>query len=87
MKKVNFINSSLNEGVTPSGIALSFDGFSSISRHYFLGYFGKMKKIKNSLFKPSYTSLMTTNQPMFVLAKQIQGQYLDIFAIFGGLHI
>jgi hypothetical protein len=32
-KKVNFINSSQNEGLSPSGIALSFDGLSSISWH------------------------------------------------------
>jgi hypothetical protein len=30
-KKVNFINSSQNEGLSPSGIALSFDGFGLIS--------------------------------------------------------
>jgi hypothetical protein len=29
-KKVNFINSSQNEELSPSGIALSFDGFGSI---------------------------------------------------------
>jgi hypothetical protein len=28
-KKVNFVNSSLNEGLSPSGIALSFYGFGS----------------------------------------------------------
>jgi hypothetical protein len=32
-KKVNFVNSSQNEGLSPSGIALSFDGFGSISWH------------------------------------------------------
>jgi hypothetical protein len=32
-KKVNFINLSENEGLSPSGIALSFDGFGSISWH------------------------------------------------------
>jgi cbb3-type cytochrome oxidase subunit 1 len=32
-KKVNFINSSQNEGLSPSCIALSFDGFGSISWH------------------------------------------------------
>jgi hypothetical protein len=31
--KVNFMNSSQNEGLSPSGIALSFDGFGSISWH------------------------------------------------------
>jgi hypothetical protein len=30
-KKVNFVNSSQNEGLSPSGIALSFDRFGSIS--------------------------------------------------------
>jgi hypothetical protein len=29
--KVNLVNSSQNEGLSPSGIALSFDGFGSIS--------------------------------------------------------
>jgi hypothetical protein len=38
-KKVNFINSSQNEGLSPSGIALSFDGFGSISWTVF-GFFG-----------------------------------------------
>jgi hypothetical protein len=32
-KNVNFVNSSQNEGLSPSGIALSFDGFVSISWH------------------------------------------------------
>jgi hypothetical protein len=32
-KKVNFINSSQNEGLYPSWIAPSFDGFGSISWH------------------------------------------------------
>jgi hypothetical protein len=32
-KKVNFINSTQNEGLSPSCIALSFDGFGSISWH------------------------------------------------------
>ena len=32
-KKVNFINSSRNEGLSPSCTALSFDGFGSISWH------------------------------------------------------
>jgi hypothetical protein len=31
--KTNFINSSQNEGLSPSHIALSFDGFGSISWH------------------------------------------------------
>jgi hypothetical protein len=30
-KKVDFTNSSQNKGLSPSGIALSFDGFGSIS--------------------------------------------------------
>jgi hypothetical protein len=42
-KKVNFINSSQNKGLSPSGIALSFDGFGPISWHSFWfssdGYF------------------------------------------------
>jgi hypothetical protein len=38
-KKVNFINSSQNEGLSPSCIALSFDGFDSISWTVF-GFFG-----------------------------------------------
>jgi hypothetical protein len=29
-KEVNFVNSSQNEGLSPSGIALSFHGFGSI---------------------------------------------------------
>jgi hypothetical protein len=33
-KKVNFVNSSQNKGLSPSGIALSFDGFGSISWHF-----------------------------------------------------
>jgi hypothetical protein len=32
-KKVNFVNSSQNEGSSPWGITLSFDGFGSISCH------------------------------------------------------
>jgi hypothetical protein len=32
-KKVNYVNSSKNEGLSRSDIALSFDGFGSISRH------------------------------------------------------
>jgi hypothetical protein len=32
-KRVNIVNSSQNEGLSRSGIALSFDGFSSISWH------------------------------------------------------
>jgi hypothetical protein len=32
-KKVNFINSTQNKGLSPSRIALSFDGFGSISWH------------------------------------------------------
>jgi hypothetical protein len=31
--KVNFVNSSQNKGLSPSGIALSFNGFGSISLH------------------------------------------------------
>jgi hypothetical protein len=41
-KKANFINSCKNEGLSPSSIALSFDGFSSIlwlSVLVFIGYF------------------------------------------------
>jgi hypothetical protein len=34
-KSVIFINSSQNEGLTPPCIALSFDGFGSISLHKF----------------------------------------------------
>jgi hypothetical protein len=30
-KKVNYVNSPQNEGLSPSGIALSFIGFGSIS--------------------------------------------------------
>jgi hypothetical protein len=33
-RKVNLINLSQNEGLCPSGIALSFDGFGLISLHY-----------------------------------------------------
>jgi hypothetical protein len=33
-EKVNFINSSQNEGLSPSCIALSFGGFGSISGHF-----------------------------------------------------
>jgi hypothetical protein len=32
-KKVNFINSSKNEGLSPSCTALSFDGFGSTAWH------------------------------------------------------
>jgi hypothetical protein len=32
-EKVNFVNSSQKEGLSPSGTALSFDGFGSISWH------------------------------------------------------
>jgi hypothetical protein len=32
-ERVNFINSSQNEGLSPSYIALSLDGFSSFSWH------------------------------------------------------
>jgi hypothetical protein len=32
-KKINWINLSQNEGLSPSYIALSFDGFGSISWH------------------------------------------------------
>jgi hypothetical protein len=39
-KKVNFLNSSKNEGLSPSCIALSFDGFGSISRLSVLVFIG-----------------------------------------------
>jgi hypothetical protein len=38
-KKVNFINSSQNEGLSPSGITLSFYGFDSTSWHSFFWLF------------------------------------------------
>jgi hypothetical protein len=39
MNKSYFINSSQNEGLPPSGIALSFNGFGSISWYNIVGFF------------------------------------------------
>jgi hypothetical protein len=45
-KNVNFINSSQNEGLSPSCIALSFDVFGSISWTLF-GFFGLFYSFHN----------------------------------------
>jgi hypothetical protein len=37
-EKVNFVNSSQNEGLSPSGIALSFNGFGSIFHGTLFGF-------------------------------------------------
>jgi hypothetical protein len=43
MKKVNFINSSQNEGLPPSCIALSYYGFGAISWHsIWMGFFSRL---------------------------------------------
>jgi hypothetical protein len=54
-KKVNFINSSQNEVLSPSFIALYFDGFGSISWHSFsaLLQFSKSIRISN-FFRPEH---------------------------------
>jgi hypothetical protein len=58
-KKVNLINSSQNEGSSPSCIALSFDGFGSILWSV-IGFFGSFTVFHNfcfsdcQLFRPKY---------------------------------
>jgi hypothetical protein len=58
-KKVNFINSSENEGLSPSCIALSFDGFGSISWHTIWVFFSALIESSQcfldfQLFRPEY---------------------------------
>jgi hypothetical protein len=48
-KKVNFINSSQNEELSPSCIALSFDGFGSISWHS-IWFFRLLYSVHNFFF-------------------------------------
>jgi hypothetical protein len=58
------------------------------SHNYFLGYRITVSTIKhaenknkenNEFLKPSQTSVMTADHPIFVLAKQIPGQWQGIY--------
>jgi hypothetical protein len=48
----------------------------------------KVKEVTNFL-NPGQTPVMTADQPLFVLAKQIQWQWTDLYGeeMFGGLQI
>ena len=62
---VNFVNSYQNEGLSPSGIALSFDGFGSISWHSF-GVFFRLFYSFHNFSDFNFFGLSTTDETWLV---------------------
>jgi hypothetical protein len=55
-----FINSSQNEGLSPSGITLSIDGFGSISWHYV--WFSSDGSFSFHIFSPNFQLFQPEHQ-------------------------
>jgi hypothetical protein len=67
--KVNFINSSQNEGLSPSGIALSFDGFGSISWIVLGWFFSRLFYSFHNCFRISNFFGLSTTEKTFKVVK------------------